>query len=252
VLTVPSKDGTTIAFDWLGAGPAVVLVGGVATTRAAHAALAELLAERFTAVNYDRRGRGDSGDATSYSLDDEIGDLEAVIGAVGGTAGVYGSSSGAVLALEAAARGLPMTRLALWEPPFDLDPPQLQAEETSRLAELLADGRRDDAVALLMTVVDRRPTFVAQAGPDTAEAVNHTLAYDAVVMGDGAVPAQRIASITMPALVLDGSRSPTWTAEVARVVAGALPDARRRTLDGADHRVPAADLAPLLADFFGA
>ena len=121
MIEVTSNDGTTIGFDRLGEGPPVALVCGGSTARSANAPLAALLARRFTVFNYDRRGRGDSGDTPPYAVEREVEDLGAVIAAAGGSAAVYGTSSGAALALEAAARGLPVTKLALWEPPFIVD-----------------------------------------------------------------------------------------------------------------------------------
>ncbi len=118
---VRSSDGTEIAFDRLGEGEPVVLVSGASTSRAVHASLAELLAADFTVLNYDRWGRGDSGDTLPYAVEREIEDIGAVIAAAGGSAAVFGNSSGAVLALRAAAAGLPITRLALWEPPIMVD-----------------------------------------------------------------------------------------------------------------------------------
>jgi pimeloyl-ACP methyl ester carboxylesterase len=148
--TVRSSDGTTIAFDRLGAGAPVVLVSGASTARAIHARLAELLAADFAVLSYDRRGRGDSGDTPPYAVQLEIEDLHAVIGAAGGAAAVFGNSSGAVLALRAAAAGLPITRLALWEPPFMTDPdaPRRQQAYLAQLTGLLDEGRRGDAMAL--------------------------------------------------------------------------------------------------------
>lgn len=108
-----SKDGTAIAFDRLGDGPPVVLVSGGSVDRSSHAPLATLLASHFTVINYDRRGRGPSGDTPPYAVAREIDDIAAVIAAAGGSAGLYGTSSGAALALEATAAGLPITRLAL-------------------------------------------------------------------------------------------------------------------------------------------
>src|SRR5918992_128128 len=133
ISTVASSDGTALAFDRLGAGPPVVLVSGASTTRGIHDELAELLAGDFTVLNYDRRGRGDSGDARPYAIEREIEDLEAVIAKAGGSAAVFGNSSGAVLALRAAARGVAVTKLALWEPPFLVDPdaPRRQQEYVS-------------------------------------------------------------------------------------------------------------------------
>jgi alpha-beta hydrolase superfamily lysophospholipase len=115
--TVTSKDGTTIAFDRFGDGPPVILVCGGSTDRMSNASLAAMLAPDFTVFNYDRRGRGDSGDTPRYAVQREFEDLEAVIDGAGGSAYLYGTSSGAALALEAAASGLPISKLALWEPP---------------------------------------------------------------------------------------------------------------------------------------
>ena len=115
--TTTSKDGTTIAFDRLGEGPAVVLIGGGPGDRTSNAPLAELLADRFSVLNYDRRGRGESGDAPDWTPDREYEDLAAVIAEAGGSAALIGNSGTGNIALEAAARGLPVTRLALWEPP---------------------------------------------------------------------------------------------------------------------------------------
>ena len=143
---VTSKDGTSIAFDRLGSGPPVILVSGGSVDRWSNAPLGTLLATDFTVYNYDRRGRGPSGDTPPYAVQREIEDIEAVIGAAGGSAGLYGSSSGAALALEATASGLPVTKLALWEPPYILDesarPPADQVEQYNKM---LAEGRRGDA-----------------------------------------------------------------------------------------------------------
>src|SRR5918994_6117828 len=136
---VTSRDGTTIAFDRLGDGPPVILICGGSTDRMANAPLAEVLAEYFTVYNYDRRGRGDSGDAGPYAVEREVEDLDAVIAAAGGWASVYGTSSGAVLALEAAASGLAITKLAMWEPPFSLDESSRPPADTARIyTELVA------------------------------------------------------------------------------------------------------------------
>jgi pimeloyl-ACP methyl ester carboxylesterase len=205
-----SRDGTTIAFDRLGDGPAVILVSGASTTRLVNAELAALLAPQFTVFNYDRRGRGDSGDTAPYAVECEFEDLDAVISEASGSAAVFGASSGAVLALKAAAHGLAVTKLALWEPPFmfDDDAPQRQKDYAARLAELLATDRRGDAAALFMTLVGLPAEFIVQARTapwwSGMEAVAPTLAYDAAVMGDGTLPTELVASVTVPTLVMDG------------------------------------------------
>src|SRR5688500_907857 len=206
--TVTSKDGTTIVYDKLGTGDAVILTGGALVARAAHAGLAQLLAQDFTVFNYDRRGRGDSGDTPPYAVEREVEDIAAVIDAAGGSACLYGTSSGSVLALEAAASGLPVTKLALWEPPFVLDekarPP---ADQVERYNEMIAEGRRGDAVEYFMSrVVGLPPEFVAQARAqpfwEAQEALAHTLAYDATIMGDYSLPTERAGAVTAPTLVI--------------------------------------------------
>src|SRR5262245_37154312 len=136
-----SRAGTTIAFDRTGQGPPLVLVVGAFNDRRTGAALAEILAPRFTVLGYDRRGRGDSGDGAAYEVEREIEDLEAVIQAAGGSAAVFGYSSGAGLALRTAARGPAIARLALYELP-----PAQPARHAAELASLVAAGRRGDAV----------------------------------------------------------------------------------------------------------
>jgi pimeloyl-ACP methyl ester carboxylesterase len=151
--TTRSRDGTTIAFDRSGEGPPIILVGGAFTVRSSDAPLAEQLERHFTVFTYDRRGRGSSEDTAPYAVDREIEDLEALIVEAGGSATVYGKSSGAALALEAAARGLPITGLALFEPPFIVDDsrPRPPADLGSQLSELTSAGRRGDAVELFIT-----------------------------------------------------------------------------------------------------
>lgn len=255
MIKTTSRDGTTIAFDRLGEGPAVILVGGASTTRLANAELAALLAEQFSVFNYDRRGRGDSGDMAPYAVEREFEDLDAVIGEAGGSASLFGASSGAVLALKAAAHGLAVTKLALWEPPFmfDDEAPRRQKEYATRLAELLAAGRRGDAAELFMTLVGLPAEFIAQARKapwwSGMEAVAHTLAYDAAVMGDGTLPTELVASVTVPTLVMDGGATAAWAGISAEAVAQVMPDARRRTLPGQDHNVNAAAIAPVIAEF---
>ncbi|HEV2741999.1 MAG TPA: alpha/beta fold hydrolase, partial [Rubrobacter sp.] len=163
--TATSRDGTTIAFDRSGDGPPVILVCGQSTTRSSNASLAALLAPDFTVLNYDRRGRGDSGDTLPYAVEREVEDIDALVSEAGGSASVFGVSSGAALALEAAASGLAIDKLALWEPPFDPEedrrPPLDLAQ---RYEEMIAEGRRGDVVEyFLANVVGLPPEFVAHA-----------------------------------------------------------------------------------------
>ncbi|MDX6347575.1 MAG: hypothetical protein QOF84_2365 [Streptomyces sp.] len=256
--TAISADGTPIAYDRTGQGPPLVVVCGALSGRAAVAPLAALLAPDFTVLTYDRRGLGASGDTAPYAVEREIEDLAAVIAEAGAPASVFGHSSGAALALEAAAHGLEITGLALYEPPFVVDDsrPHPPGDFTERLTELTESGQRNEAVELFLTKgVDLPPAAVAQMRgmpmwPGLAAAA-HTLAYNTAIMGDFSVPAGQADAIEVPALVLDGGNSPAWARNAVRAVAGAIPGARRLTMAGQDHGAAPEALAPVLADFFG-
>jgi pimeloyl-ACP methyl ester carboxylesterase len=254
--TVTSKDGTTIAFDRLGSGPPVVLVCGGSVDRMADAPLAQELASDFTVLNYDRRGRGDSGDTPPYAIEREVEDIEAVIQAAGGSANLWGSSSGAALAMIATASGAPVTRLALWEPPYILDenarPPADQVEQYERM---IAEGRRGDAAEYFMTrVVGMPPEFVADARTQPwwagQEAIAHTLAYDARIMGDYSIPSETAGSVTVPTVVLAGGADMPFLRDSAKALADALPEGEVRFLEGQGHDVDPTVLAPALKEFF--
>jgi pimeloyl-ACP methyl ester carboxylesterase len=262
MLQVTSKDGTVIAYDRIGQGPALLLVGGAFQYRAIDprtTQLAALLAEHFTVFHYDRRGRGDSLDTQPYAVEREMEDLEALISEAGGAAFVFGMSSGGVLALSAAARGLAIKKLALYEPPFNLgDEHARQASEhyTRELTALLSEDRRGDAVAFAMTTWGTPVEAIAGMRQTPIwslfESVAPTLAYDAAVMGDGSVPTERLASITVPTLVIDGRASPAFMHNAAQAVAHALPTAKLCTLEGQTHDVAPQALAPVLVEFFQA
>ena len=259
--TVVSEDGTTIAFDRTGEGPVVILVGGALSTRESAAPLAAELAPRLSVVAYDRRGRGGSSDTPPYAVAREIEDLAALIETVGGSAFVLGHASGAALALEAAAEGLPIGRLALYEPPFivgDLRAP-VPPDYPERLRALLRAERKGDAVALFLTeAAGLSPEQVAHMRAASfwaaTEAVAHTLLYDAAIMGEnmhgGNFPPRTFAGVHVPALVLDGGASPAWARHAVQAVANALPLGERRTLPGQDHSADPDVLAPVLVDFF--
>jgi pimeloyl-ACP methyl ester carboxylesterase len=257
---VISKDGTIIAFDRSGKGPEVILVGGAFQYRAIDpntAQLAALLAQHFTVFHYDRRGRGDSSDTQPYTVEREVEDLDALIKESGGSAFVFGMSSGGVLSLEAAERGLTIKKLALYEPPFNAgDDNARQATEryTRQLTALLTEGRRGDAVALTMTTWGAPAEAIAGMRQTPVwplfESVAPTLAYDNAIMGDGSVPTEQLASITVPTLVIDGGASPSFMQNATQAVAHALPNAQRRTLEGQTHDVAPEALAPVLVEFF--
>jgi pimeloyl-ACP methyl ester carboxylesterase len=257
-----SKDGTTIAFDRSGEGPPIVLVGGALSDRSTAGELAALLAPHLTVIAYDRRGRGDSGDTAPYAVDREVEDLDALIVAAGGRASVFGHSSGAVLALEAA-RGLPgrVTKLALYEPPFIVDASRslLPEDYVSHLEELVSTALRGDAVEFFLTIAVGVPTEVV-AGMrqepfwSSMEAIAHTLSYDGTVMSDtmggSPAPLERWSSITVPTLVMDGGASPDWQRHAVRALVNVIPGARQRTLEGQDHGPDSDVLAPVLVEFF--
>jgi pimeloyl-ACP methyl ester carboxylesterase len=265
--TVTSKDGTSIAFDQSGQGPALVLVAPAFGTRADVASLAAALAPSFTVVAYDRRGRGESGDTAPYSVEREVEDLDAIIDAAGGSANVFGHSSGAVLALDAA-RVLPtkITKLALYEPPFIVDAsrPPMPEDFASHLSELVAAGRRGDAVAYWQTQLGIPAEAIAhmRQSPMWAglEALAPTLPYDATIMGDtqrgDPLPLRKWASVSVPTLVLDGTTMMgredlhAFMRHGADELASILPKAQRRTLEGQDHGPADAALVPALKEFF--
>jgi pimeloyl-ACP methyl ester carboxylesterase len=233
------------------------LVSGGSVDRSSNAGLATLLAEHFTVFNYDRRGRGPSGDTLPYAVEREIEDIAAVADAAGGSAYLFGSSSGAALALEAAL-ALPgkITKLALWEPPYILDPARRPPADTAKVyRDFVAQGRRGDAAQYFMEkVVGMPPEFVAGARSQpwwpAQEALAHTLEYDATVMGDYALPTERITAVTTPTIVLDGGASFPFIRETAAAVGKLIPNAQRSTLEGQPHNVDAAALAPVLTAFF--
>ena len=259
--TAQSADGTTIAFDQLGKGPALILVGGALEQRAMNsetAQLAPLLAEHFTVFHYDRRGRGDSTDTPPYAVEREIEDIDALITEAGGSAFVFGISSGAALALEAAIKwGDKVKKLAMYEAPYNDDEAARQAWKAYRkqLAEVLAQGRRGDALALFMLLVGMPADHLEAVRHHPMwpmwEAVAPTLAYDAAVMGeDASVPTEKAASVAVPALVMDGGASYPFMHVTALALVKAMPHAQHRTLEGQTHEVEASALAPVLVEFF--
>ena len=260
---VTSKDGTRIAYDVVGHGPAVILVDGALGFRAFGdlPQLAALLAPVCSAYCYDRRGRGESGDTLPYALEREIEDIEALIEAAGRRASLYGISSGGALALEAGASlGTRVKRLAVYEIPYDSTEQGMAAWHGYRdiLAECLAAGRRGDAVVAFMRLVGAGSEGVERmrAAPvwPTFEAVAPTLAYDAAALGeDRTVPIERAALVTADTLIMDGALSqelmPFMRAS-AETLAAAIPHSRRLTLDGQQHDVDSKVLAPVLIPFF--
>ena len=259
---VVSKDGTEIAYEKTGHGSPLILVGGALSDRSAAVTLAALLAPHFLVFAYDRRGRGDSGDNAPYAVQREVEDIQALIAEAGGSAFVFGHSSGSVLALEAAARGLAVPKLAMYEPPFMIDNSRAPLPEDYRehLGELLASGRRGEAVEYFMTIaVGVPPEAVSQMrrAPTWAklESAAHTLVYDQAIMDSAttgtSLPTARWATATIPVIVFDGGASPAWLRHAVQALVDILPSAKRITLEGQTHRIDPAIVAPVLVEFFG-
>jgi pimeloyl-ACP methyl ester carboxylesterase len=254
-----SKDGTVISYERSGRGPALILVDGALCSRAfgPMPKLAPLLAEHFTVFMYDRRGRGQSGDTQPYSKEREVEDIAALIREAGGSAFLVGLSSGAALALEAAASGLPVTKVAAYEPPFIAEGTHHVVPDHQRqLRALVGEGKRGGAVQYFMRDMVGVPApavLVMRLMPwmwRKLEAVAHTLPYDAAVMGDFKVPTARLRSIAIPTLVMHGSKTDVRLRNAANAAAGAIPGARHTTLAGQTHNVKPAALTPAVVEFF--
>jgi len=256
---VISKDGTTIAYDKTGNGPAVVLVGAM-PDRSANGGLVQMLSADFTVYNYDRRGHGDSGDTQPWAFEREVEDLEAVIDSAGGPACVYGSSGNGFFALLATAEGLQnkIKKLAVWEPPFIVDDsrPPLPLDYKEQLETLLAEGRKGDMIELFMTQAVGLPKeFVTpmRSMPmwPAFEAPAHTLIYDAQITGDFSLPADTMMRVTVPVLVLDGgSATFPWSHNGLEELLKVLPNSEHRVLEGQQHNIESTALAPALVDYF--
>ncbi|HRW10903.1 MAG TPA: alpha/beta hydrolase [Caldilineaceae bacterium] len=264
--TVISADGTLIAYDRIGTGPALIHVLGATATRGLSAERGDAGEEtQFTSYIYDRRGRGDSGDSDTTStnaIEREIDDLEAVIDTAGGSAFVFGHSSGAVLALRAAAKlGEKIKKLALYEPPFVIDDsrPPIPDDYVPHLRALIANGDPEGALIYFMTVAVGVPLEYIDGmkqAPFWASSVGvaHTISYDGEVMGETMYgdPAslEQFANITTPTLVMVGSESPPYQQNAVETLAKILPNAQYRSMAGQDHGIAPEVLNPALVEFF--
>jgi pimeloyl-ACP methyl ester carboxylesterase len=265
---VTSKDGTAIAFDRQGAGPAVILLGGGLDDGSENAPLVPVLADHFTVYNYARRGRGDSSDTQPYAVKREIEDLAALIADAGGSAHAYGVSSGGALALEAAAAGLPIDKLAVFEVPYIIgeDMSQRWRDYVDRLETALAQGRRGDAIELFMRLAGSSDDIIAGARSTpmwpALEALAHTLFYDAACIGAGEPPKARLATITQPTLVITGDPIPPdspmagmpsdFFERAADAIAASVPNAERLTFEGQSHVPDPKVVSQALERFFAA
>jgi pimeloyl-ACP methyl ester carboxylesterase len=258
---VTSQDGVKIAFEKTGSGPAVVLVGGALSDRNGGKLLAARLGRHFTVYCVDRRGRGESTDAKTYAVEREIEDLSALIDHAGGSACLYGVSSGAALALQTTAKLGPgkVPKLALYEPPYGSDDEKQKetyAGQKQRTIELIKTGKPGDAAAYFLTAIGTPPDALQklQASPawETMKKIDFTLAYDYAVLGDGTVPQTIARTIAVPTLVLDGEKTMEFMHATADRLANLIPRAERKTLKGQTHQAAPEVVAPVLIEFFQA
>ena len=256
-----SADGTAIAFDRRGDGPPLVIVGGAWNDRHSADPLAELLADDFTVYTYDRRGRGDSGSTGAYAVEREIEDLESVIQAAGGNAAAFGHSSGAALALETAARGVSVSKLAMYEAPYIVDDSRapLPSDYVEHLEELTAADKRREIVGYFMTTAVNMPPEMVETMLDSPMIegmlpLAHTVSYDGRIMLRGSMYGQPLPiewrdAVTVPTLVMTGGNSSDWLRNTGQALVQLLPDVCYREIEGQDHAAEPASIAPELVEF---
>ncbi|MFC6333558.1 alpha/beta fold hydrolase [Paenibacillus septentrionalis] len=265
--SVISKDGTKLAYDKSGQGPALILIGGAFSYRKfpGQVQLASLLSDHYTVYNYDRRGRGDSGDAKTYAIEREIEDVQAIIDEAGGSAYVWGLSSGAVLALLAAASGLNITKMALHEPPFVVDAGDRKPPRNflNHVNELIAKGQRAETIHFFMTKGMGAPSFVVRMMRfmpgvwKNLMSVAHTLPYDATLLDgymDGKpLPKNEWSKVIIPTIVIEGSESPISLRRGAQALTNVLPNAQLISKKGLGHtkQLNTKMIAAELTSFFG-
>jgi len=254
---VRSKDGTTIAYERAGRGPALVIVDGAFCYRGFGPSpkLAPRLAQHFTVYTYDRRGRGASGDAPSYAPEREVEDLAAIVDAAGGRASLLGLSSGGALALHAAASGVPIDRVVAYEPPYVDDAGTGGgASHRGRLSQFIANGDRGGAIKYFMKDMVGAPSFVVMMMRmmpwvwKKLAAVAHTLPYDAAIMTDFRIPRSRYAGIRVPVVIMNGGKTQPRLRDAARAIADVIPGARYRELPGQTHNVNPSVLTPAVVE----
>jgi pimeloyl-ACP methyl ester carboxylesterase len=255
---VQSQDGTCIAYDNLGRGPALIYINGALSHRrfAPIKADAEAFAAHFTVYSYDRRGRGESSDTPPYAVAREIEDISALIDASGGAAYLYGHSSGATLALEAAlSLGSRVRKLALYEPPYSEDDAARREalEFTAQLKQLLADNQRGSALELWLQGTGMPQEIVTEMreSPEwsTLESLAPTLVYDATLTAS-LPPVARLGKVNTPTLIMVGEQSFSFMANVAQTLCAAIPLARYSLLQGQGHTAKPETVTPLLVEFF--
>jgi pimeloyl-ACP methyl ester carboxylesterase len=263
--TVTSSDGSKIAYDRYGDGPAVILVGGALSMRRFKkmGEIAKLLSDRYTVINYDRRGRGDSTEAGSFALEREVEDIAALIDSVGGRASVWGWSSGGALALRAAGAGIGVERIGVYEVPFMVDPEGTlpTPDYLERLQELIAAGNNAGAVKHFMRSAIRLPAPIVALMPlmpmwKGMKSTAPTLPYDWAALGahnmrGAPLQPEEFASVTMPALVAYGSKTTPTLKKGSQALAEVLPVAELVELPKQTHNISMKVLAPVLSEFLG-
>jgi pimeloyl-ACP methyl ester carboxylesterase len=245
--TTVSRDGTRIAYERAGSGPAIIFVPGVFNDHTRCAELAAELSSDHTVVRYDRRGRGASGDTAPYSISREIEDLAALIALCGGSATVFGYSSGAILALKAAADGAPISNLVLFEAPFGFED-GVSTELPARLTDMIEAGQPDEAVALFQTTAIGLPADVVahiRQSPmwPGLVAMAQSMVYDATITSTLAVPTAEMTAVTVPTLIMNGAQTWPVLRDAAHRLAKLMPDARHVEVPAANHDIPTAETA---------
>ena len=254
---VRSSDGTRIAFTKTGNGPALVIVSGALSHRAllGDTLLVPRLAEHFSVYTYDRRGRGESGDAKPYAVDREIEDLEALIDHAGGSAYLYGVSSGAALSLQTAAKlgAAKVSKLAIYDAPYG-QPQRAFTEQKERINQLVSTGQPGDAASYFLSAIGTPPKVLEDKKRSPAweamKKIDFTLAYDYEVLGDGDLPEDVAKAITVPTLVMNGEKSLDFMHASAARIARLIPNARHATIKGQAHQAAAETMVPVLTEFF--
>jgi pimeloyl-ACP methyl ester carboxylesterase len=257
--SVTSPDETQIAFELRGAGPTVILVDGAMCSRKAGPmrSIAEVLAPRFTVIRYDRRGRNESSDTLPYSVEREIEDLETLAKTCAQPPLVFGISSGAVLIVKAAIRGVKFEKMALFEPALSLDPlaAQTTPDHSARLAQYLAANSPSDAVQYFLRQMVGVPAAIVMVMRwlpmwSQLKAIAKTLLYDAEITRPGSLTANEVASIATPSIVIWGGKTSPFLKDSSQQFAKALPNATSRELEGQSHNASGKVLAPVLDEFF--
>ncbi|MDF3026007.1 MAG: alpha/beta hydrolase [Fluviicola sp.] len=252
---ITSKDGTLIAFEQTGKGSPIIIVNGALTDRNGGKSLAAELSEHFTVFIYDRRGRGESTDVQPYAVEREIEDIEALIRYAGGSACLFGGSSGGALSLQAASKLGPsmITKIALYETPYGQQKQDFDKQK-KEITELVKTGKPGDAAVYFLSQIGTPPEALEEMknSPqwETIKKIDFTLVYDYLVLGDGAIPQTKVKNISVPVLVMDGEHAADFIRASADELAHLIPDAKRKILKGQTHQADNEVLVPVLVEFF--